>query len=133
MTQPTTLDQLAFALEKAKAEESAAKANRLKIEDAIAAEIGVKDEGTTTQKTEFYKISTTGGVTRKITDLVQLMGAAGELSNSLVRTKHELNTTQLKAIRTGNPDLYIEISRFIETTPRKPSIKVEQIEAKNAA
>lgn len=125
----TELDQLAFDLANAKRQEDEAKALRYSIEEQIAAVVGVKDEGTTTQKTEFYKISTTGGVTRKITDLDALVQVAGECQDKLIRYKAELNTRHLKAIQDANPALYMDLSRFIEAKPRKATVKVEEIKA----
>ncbi len=60
------LDQLAQHLEMVKIEIKEGRDRQALIEERIAALVGVKEEGTITQSTGQWKISTTGGLTRAL-------------------------------------------------------------------
>lgn len=124
---PTMLDKLAFEYAQAKAEENEARHKRLAIEEQILSIVELKPEGTATEEGEFYKVSATTGFTRKITEPVELSRAVTpEQFEKLVRVKYELNMRSLKALQDMAPETYQTVSRFIEATPKKPSLEVEE-------
>ena len=119
------LDELAYQLEQRKAAEAQARAERIKAENALIEAVGLKEEGINTTKTQWYKISTTGKLNRK---LVATTDMPDKLYHAITRTKHELDVTALKKLATSHPEQYREACRFIEATPAKPSVKIERIE-----
>lgn len=123
--QPTDLDQLAFELTRAKKEENVARHRRIAIEARILSMLPLKEEGTTTEVGSFYKAKATSGFNRKITEALELANLLGpEMFEQVVRTKYELNLSSFKKL----PELVRQnASKFIESTPKKPSISVEEI------
>lgn len=118
------LDTLAFALEEAKRKENEARDERIKAEQALIETVGIKEDGTTTTKTNWYKVSTIGKLNRK---LVATADMPDELYHAITRVKHELDVTALKKLATANPDQYREACRFIETSQAKPTVKIERL------
>jgi hypothetical protein len=128
MNEPTALDHLAYQLEIAKEAEAEARDARLEIEQELVSLLTLKDEGSTTEKGEFYKVTATTSMTRKITDLSGLHGAVGDkVFADLVVEKHELNLKTLRGLQQFQPDVALEASRYIETKPSKPSLKVARV------
>lgn len=119
----TELDKLSFELLHQKSLEDKARKARLEIEKAIDSILGHKEEGTITQETGFYKISTVAGMTRTITDYHTLQSIAPQA----IRVKSEIDTKAVKAIQSANPELYAQVARCIEAKPRKISVKVEEL------
>lgn len=131
---PTRLDELAYRLEVAKEAENEAREARLEIEQELLSLIDLKEEGTSTAAGEFFKVSATTSFTRKITDLVGLHTVVGDaIFSDLVIQKHELSLKTLRGLQQFEPSLALEASRFIETKPSKPSLKVARVESKEQA
>ena len=126
MTEPTTIDELAFQLEERKAEETKARDARIAAEQALIEAVGLKEEGTTTTKTQWYKISTIAKLSRSFTDSADTMPL--ELYNRITKVKQELDPTRLKALATEDPKAYQEAIKHIATKPTKPAVKIERIE-----
>jgi hypothetical protein len=124
------LDQLAYALEMAKQHEAEARNVRLAAEDALIAAVGLKDEGTQTAKTDWYKVSVTQSLTRSLTpDFAERLDALDPaIFCTVIRHKPEVNVSALKQLATANPDAYRLACSAIVTKPSKPSVKVERIE-----
>jgi hypothetical protein len=124
------LDQLAYALEMAKQHENEARNTRLAAEDALIAAIGLKDEGTQTTKTDWYKVSVTQSLTRSLTpDFAERLDALDPaIFCTLIKMKPEVSVSELKRLATANPDAYRLACSAIVTKPSKPSVKVERIE-----
>ena len=121
------LDELAYELEKCKAAEEAARIERIKAENALIEAVGLKEDGTTTTKTDWYRISTVAKLNRKLI----AEDIPDKLYHAITRVKHELDVTALKKLATSHPEQYREACRFIATTPAKPSVKIERIEPTN--
>lgn len=123
---PTDIDRLAYEHASAKAAEDSARKRRLAVEDQILALIETNDEGTSTHTGGYYKISVNTGFTRKITDPQGLAAQLGvELFEMCVRTKYDLNLTGFKKL---GEQVKAEATRFIESKPKKPSIKVDELQ-----
>lgn len=134
------LDQAVFALYEAKQAEEAAHAQRLDCERRIIELVGVK-EGTTSQKTELYKISTVGTLKRDFAKGVKIPCEfrvqeedlppgfmPADILRQIVTIKAELSVSALKALATANPDAYRVACQWIESRPQKPAVKLEIVE-----
>lgn len=125
---PLPIDELAHHLTVAKQREEEAKQHRVFIENELLKLIPSKDEGASHQLGQYYKATATFGITRKITEPQELARAIKpETFEKLVRTKYELNTRTLKSIQDLDPDTYKEVTRYIESKPKKAAVKVEEI------
>jgi hypothetical protein len=124
------IDQLALNLELAKEEEIKARNARLAAEDALIQAVGLKDEGTVSQKTDWYKVSVTQSLDRKLTDdyAEKLDSLDPTLFCQLIKHKPALNVTAFKHLATANPDAYRLVCSAVISKPSKPSVKVERIE-----
>lgn len=124
------IDQLAYALEVAKQHEAEARDNRLRAEDALIQAVGLKDEGTQTAKTDWYKVSVTQSLTRSLTpDFAERLDSLDPaIFCAVIRNKAEVNVSALKQLATANPDAYRLVCSAVVTKPAKPSVKVERIE-----
>lgn len=127
MNEPTELDRAAFALMAAKDSEQQARQHRIACEQRVIELLGCKEEGSQSEKTAWYKVTTTGSLDRT---LVENYGAVlddlpPEIFNSLIKFKPVLDVRALKTLATANPDAYRVACRAILTKPTKPSVKVE--------
>ncbi len=127
---PNQLDELAFKLESAKAEEAKARLNRIAIEDQIIQAVGVKEEGSATLKSDFYKVTTTGGITRTLDSKkwaeIHVQLPAG-IANLVVRQKPELDIRQFKALKDLSPEQYAIVAQAVTSKPRKASVRIERL------
>lgn len=126
--EPTALDMACQAYREAKAAEEAARNDRLLAEERILSEMGCKEEGTTTVKTEWFKVSTVGGLTRGLIadELPRVQGLVDQrLYEQVIRYEPKLSVSGLKAVATANPDAYRLLCSAIVTKPAKPAVKVE--------
>lgn len=126
--EPSPIDQAAYALQVAKQNEDAAKAERLKAEEALIALVGAKEEGTTRAETEYFKITTTGKLTRKL-DEAAYAAVADSIPEAirarLIRVKHDLVLTELRFLQNNEPEIYGLIAGAITTSPAKTAVSVE--------
>ncbi|AMO55653.1 hypothetical protein GZ77_09020 [Endozoicomonas montiporae] len=126
------LDKLSWQLEEAKRHESMARQARLEVEAKILETVGVKEEGSATIKSDFYKVTTTGGITRSL-DAKKFEDIKGRLplhvAEKVVRLKPELDVRQFKALKDLSPDLYAIMAEAVTSKPRKASVKIERLEA----
>lgn len=124
----TILDGFAWEWLKLKEKESEIRARRLEIEEGILCVMEKKDEGTVTDKTEFFKISVTYGMDRKVdSELVPILPISDELRDKVFRKKYEVSVTELKKVREYLPDVYIEVTKAFTAKPSKPSLKIEEL------
>ena len=128
---PTELDILALEWESAKSNEEKAKEARLEAEAKIVKALGdsVKLEGSATNKTRFYKITTTGKLTYKL-DRKAWDGVKDLFPSGLapIKTSIEVDKNILKSIEKFSPKLYAEACKAIEIKPAKTAITIERIE-----
>jgi len=122
------LDQLSRLLEVTKLNELAAKEARLKVEQDIINLMGVKAEGSYTYKTNQYKVTTIGNVSRKL-DVMEYERIKGKIPEELrpVAYKYEIKQSLIHNLQRYHPDLYKQMTRCMTTKENKPSVKVEAI------
>ena len=135
--QPSHLDVAAYALTQAKAAEDAARNHRLACESRLIELVGVKEEGAKSAKTDFYKVSTVGSLTRSLVpnwreilddDAIDAVSFA-----AAIKMEPKLSVSGLKQVATANPEAYRAICKAIVAKPAKVAVKVELIEAKKEA
>lgn len=135
--QPSPLDIAAYALTEAKAAEEAARNHRLACEAALIELVGVKEEGTKSAKSAFYKVSTVGSLTRSLVqnwreilddDAIDAVSFA-----AAIKMEPKLSVSGLKSVATANPEAYRVICKAIVAKPAKIQVKVDLIEAKKEA
>jgi len=119
------LDDLAGQLYLAKQKEDDAKAERIEIEEKIAARIPTADQGQrTVQITGKAKLTVKRSLSHKADfDAIEKV-MAGSKQASPVRTKttRELDVKGYEYYRTNNPELFAALSQHVEVTPRKPAV-----------
>jgi hypothetical protein len=127
---PSALDTAVFDFYQAKAAEDQARERRIACEARIVELIGLKDEGTTSVKTNFYKISTVQSITRTLVENYGevLDSLDPDIFNAIVRHKPTLDVTALKKLATANPEAYRVACKAIIAKPGKPSVKLEIVE-----
>ena len=125
---PQPVDLLAFELAKAKQREVDAREARVKIEEDIIEAIGAKEEGATSQAGNFFKVTTTGKLTRKL-DVKAFNQIAGQLGERApVKTTVSLDVRKLKTLAVDEPALYqLMCQTCIETKPAKTSVAVVEV------
>jgi hypothetical protein len=121
------IDLASWDLLKAKAAEDAAREHRLFCESRLIELIGLKEEGTQTIKTDYFKASTTQSMTRNLAEgwFDVLSKEDPAIMEALIKFKTEVSVTGLKALATTNPDAYRRVLPAIVTRPSKPAVKVE--------
>jgi hypothetical protein len=120
----TELDMLGQHWREAKAAEDAARAERIRIEDQIIESVGVKEEGTLSRKTDWFKLSTTGKLTRSL-DEKAFLALRDRIEDPPVNYKVTLDLKRLRDLETTNPDAYRLMLSCIETKPAKAAVRVE--------
>ena len=125
---PQPVDLLGFELAKAKELEASAREKRVQIEQKLIEAIGAKEEGATTQSGNFFKVTTTGKLTRKL-DVKAFNQIAGQLGeHAPVKTTVALDVRKLKTLAVDEPALYqLMCQTCIETKPAKTSVAVVEV------
>ncbi len=125
VTQPTELDVLAYEWRWACIEESEARKKKWRVEEQLLKLMGEENK----LETEFYKIGITRGEERRITDpgMLELLCSAKGVQG-LVKWKADLDGRKFTALREALPDVYREIAQYIEVKPRKPQLKIEELQ-----
>ena len=125
---PQPVDLLGFELAKAKELEASAREKRVQIEQELIEAIGAKEEGATTQSGNFFKVTTTGKLTRKL-DVKAFNQIAGQLGeHAPVKTTVALDVRKLKTLAVDEPALYqLMCQTCIETKPAKTSVAVVEV------
>jgi hypothetical protein len=120
-----TIDDLAIELFHARAAEAKAKEERIRIEEAIVAQIDTADKGSQT-------LTTGNGL--KITIKTDLgykadVDAIERIDSDLVKVteKRELNVKAYEELKTRDPDLYARVAEHVSVEPRKPSVTLKTI------
>ena len=101
------------------------------IEERISALVGVKEEGTISQKTKNWRISTTGGLTRSIEmhnpEYFRLK-LGQDRFDDLIRVKLAINTAEF---RKASPKEVDVIMQHMVIKPKKVSVKLLPREVSN--
>lgn len=136
MTEPMkeTLDELATAWFNNKAEVAKLDKARADIEAKICALTDSKEEGSKTDKTTRWKVTTTGKLNVGF-DLEGFDKIAATIEQSYwpIKIDRKLDTTGLKWLKENKPAIYDKVSKFITTTPAKTAVKCEPLTLDGAA
>ena len=121
---PQPVDLLGFELAKAKKLEASAREKRVQIEQQLIEAIGAKEEGATTQAGNFFKVTTTGKLTRKL-DVKAFNQIAAQLGeHAPVKTIGSLDVRKLKKLAVDEPVMFNMMLYVIETKPSKTAVTV---------
>ena len=124
---PQPVDVLGFELAKAKELEASAREKRVQIEQQLIEAIGAKEEGATTQSGNYFKVTTTGKLTRKL-DVKAFNQIAEQLGeHAPVKTTVSLDVRKLKKLAVDEPALYSMMLDVIETKPAKTAVTVVEV------
>lgn len=123
------LNVLAAGLLNAKDREAKAKEERIAIEEEIAAIVGVKDEGSYTYKSDLFKFTTTGKVSRKL-DPQKYEQIKERIPEKLrpVIYKPEIKQSLIKYLQNNEPDYYKVMTECMTTTQNKASVVITPID-----
>lgn len=125
------LDQLASDLQWIKQKIADHQQVARDIEERISALVGVKEEGTISQKTKNWRISTTGGLTRSIEmhnpEYFRLK-LGQDRFDDLIRVKLAINTAEF---RKASPKEVDVIMQHMVIKPKKVSVKLLPREVSN--
>jgi len=133
VNEPTELDIAAQAWAEAKAAEQAANLRRIEAEAKLLELVGAKEEGATTVKTEWFKVQTTGKLTRTLQadKLAEVFNSVpADLYGQVIKSVPSLNLAALRAVEKTNPDVYNAFCRAIVTKPAKAAVTVELLGGK---
>lgn len=126
--QPTEIDHAAQYLRECKAAEEGAKAARIAAEDALIALVGCKTEGSTTIKTGYFAVKTTGKLTCSL-DVPTFESIKDQIPEGirdrLVRYKPELSLTELRHVESDEPQIYSVLAQALTIKPAKASVSVD--------
>ena len=124
---PQPVDLLGFELAKAKKLEASAREKRVQIEQQLIEAIGAKEEGATTQAGNYFKVTTTGKLTRKL-DVKAFNAIAAQLGeHAPVKTTVSLDVRKLKTLAVDEPALFSMMLDVIETKPAKTAVTVVEV------
>ena len=96
-------------------------------ESRIVELVGLKEEGTTTRRSNSFVVKTVGGLNRKIEtkDYKILEAQLGENFTDLINVKMDLNLTNF---RTADDSVVKILMEHMVMSPKKPYIKIEEIQ-----
>ena len=128
-TEVSEIDQLAFDLEAAKTHELHAKEARLAIEEKLVALVEKKEEGTISKKGDYYKLSVTFGIDRKVdSDIARSLAIQlGDEYERIFKWEAKIDTKEMRFLIDKKPEVYALCARAITSKPRKPSLKIEEV------
>lgn len=97
--------------------------------------VGTKDEGSLTNKTGYFKVTTIAGFNRTLTkDWETVIGQEGhDVMDLIIRRKPEISTTGLKQLAIQDPEAYRRVAKAIITRPAKVAVRIETIVEEEAA
>lgn len=125
---PQPIDVLAFELKKAKELEASAKEKRIECEERLIASVGCQEEGSTTHEGNYFKVTTTGKLSRKLDDKAWRAIAREFNGNYPVRTKLEIDTKKMRKLACDEPAMYQLFLTCVTTKPAKSSVRIEEVE-----
>lgn len=91
--------------------------------------VGVKDDGSQSTKTGYFKITTIGGFNRTLSkDWETIIGQEGhDVMDLIIRRKPEVSPTGLKQLAIQDPDAYRRVAKAIITKPAKVAVRIENL------
>lgn len=129
MNAPLTLTQLAAAWQAAKADEKAANARRLEIEEQIVEALPLAVEGTQTVDAGQYRVKVTHKLTRTVdTKALQLhWNSLSAFAQDVFTWKADLSLPALRRLQENHPDLYPSVAVYVTSKPAKAAVSVEEV------
>ena len=122
---PKTAEQLAQEWLEAKAEENAARAKRVEIEEALLEIMPCRDEGSQTNKLDNgMRVVTEGRMTRSI-DAKTLQEDWNNLPAIIQGTFHWKPDLKITCFKSLEDDHKALIAKYVTTKPAKASVKIE--------
>lgn len=120
------LNQLCNEWRLAKRTLDEARTSMIETEEKIIALVGNKEEGSQTQKTDQFKITTTGVINRRL-DPALLDAVIDQIPLHLrpIKTKVELDKKGYAYIKENEPAIYKLLSPAVTIKPGKTSVKIE--------
>lgn len=126
-----TIDELAYEYEVAKQGVAFAKAQLDKAETELLASVPAELEGSLTTESDFYKVTTTGKLTRKIDasklDAVRACVPA-PIFDRVIKYTPDLSLRDLRYLEMNQAEYYRVFAEAITTKPAKTSVSVERLE-----
>ena len=124
----TELDLACQAVREHQAQEKAARAARIAAEKVVIELIGLKEEGSQSAKTAYFKATTTGKLSRTL-DEAAFMAMREQIPDNIAPVTYhaKLDLKKLRALEQANPDAYALMAKCITTKPAKPAVKVEML------
>mgnify|MGYP003624702358 FL=1 len=121
------IEEAAEHLMAVKSIECSAKEERIRAEQHLCELVGVRPEGATSFTSGQWMVRTVGKLYRKLdADAYEFLSADLPLAaHASVRTKLELNLSNLRDLQLSDPDAYGMLAQCITTTPGKPSVNVD--------
>ena len=128
----TELDRLCHKLQTLKTAEADIKKQRVEVEAEIAALVTPPEEGTEKKITQYYKVTTTGKLTRSL-DQSQALELRHEWPQELdhlfpVRVKYDNDIKKLRVLEQSHPELYRKFCKCLSTKPAKTAVKIEVLQ-----
>jgi hypothetical protein len=123
-----TLDDLATAWFNNKAEVAKLDKARLDIEQKICTLTDAKPEGSKTDKTTRWKVTTTGKLNVSF-DVAGFDKIAASIPAEFhpVKTERKLDPAGLKWLAENRPEIHSKVMKFVTTTPAKTAVKCEPL------
>jgi hypothetical protein len=125
-----TLDQLAELWRQTKAAEDQHRKDRIDLECAMLKITGGRDEGSETTRTDHYKITTTGRLSRVMDWKKWDEQVAEHVPTDLhpVKTERKLDVKGCKWLELNEPDIWRIVAQCIATKPGKTGFRIEPID-----
>lgn len=126
MSTDTPLETLAEQWRAAKADEEAARKQRVQIEENIIHQTGVREEGSITVEAGAWKIRITGKLNRKLDPQAweRIRDSIPEALRPVIYAP-QLELAGLRYLENNEPDIYRIVARAIETKPAKPAVEIK--------
>ena len=88
-----------------------------------------KEEGTVTKNTDFYKVSCTFSIDRKVdSDIARSLAIQlGDEYERIFKWEAKIDTKEMRFLIDKKPEVYALCARAITSKPRKPSLKIEEV------
>lgn len=125
-----TIDELAYDYEMAKQAVAYAKTQLDQAEAALVAAVPCELEGSLTTESDFYKITTTGKLTRTLDEkkLAEVQAAVPTgVYERVIRYKPELSIRDYRYLENNEPEFFRVLAEAVTTKPAKTSVKVERL------
>ena len=125
-----TIDELAYEYEVAKQGVAFAKAQLDKAEAELLASVPAELEGSLTTESDFYKVTTTGKLTRTLDEakLAQVQSVLPQgIFERCIRYKPELSIRDYRYLENNEPEFFRVLAEAVTTKPAKTSVKVERL------